>query len=413
MATILFWGSEDSDVFAVGAAAVDTTAGCFSPLVACGLRVDAPVGGPLTDYWRSVGQFASGTVMLAVWHWTDAVSAPGPFGVNASFLMRLLDSNGIPRIVVSNTGADLELGPFIMQKVDAAGNYTTLASGPFTGIIPSTRQRLAIMWTPFSCAFYIGSALVARYIGDTTTDGVTALGGFDLGEPAHPAYSGTSGSSIWSAPIVADFDCRSIDLMKLVLTGAGGASAWNGAADGSTVSEIVLDDTDGIDSEIAGQVELFTAPGTLPTGSWAILGVGVAALASASPYATQLSTSTDTPSGDVLLFTSTAGVVVGQGIAGTNMAPGTTVVSVVPNVSVTLSANVTGDVPAGTAISFLPPQTIELAVALSGTDYFSPPVKPTPSLDRAAFVFPVSPATSQLFTAAELSSIQVGVKSLA
>lgn len=72
----------------------------------------------------------------------------------------------------------------------------------------------------------------------------------------------------------------------------------------------------------------------------------------AIPAATVLSTNASTASGAVLPFASTAGVAAGQAVSGLNIPVGTTVVSIVANTSVTLSASISSTVPSGTAITF-------------------------------------------------------------
>jgi hypothetical protein len=66
------------------------------------------------------------------------------------------------------------------------------------------------------------------------------------------------------------------------------------------------------------------------------------------------STSVDTPSGNVLPFTNTAGVFVGQTVACANVS-GVLVSSFVANTSVTLSGAVSGDVPPSTVCTFTDP----------------------------------------------------------
>jgi hypothetical protein len=72
------------------------------------------------------------------------------------------------------------------------------------------------------------------------------------------------------------------------------------------------------------------------------------------PAAVTHPTSADTASGDVLPFTSTTGVVPGMSVSGTNIPANTFVASVVANTSVTLTQNVSGDVPNATTITFGP-----------------------------------------------------------
>lgn len=65
-----------------------------------------------------------------------------------------------------------------------------------------------------------------------------------------------------------------------------------------------------------------------------------------------LQTNAETTSGAVLPFTSTTGVVIGQAVTGTNIAAGSTVLSIVANTSVTLSLDITGTVASGASITF-------------------------------------------------------------
>lgn len=67
-----------------------------------------------------------------------------------------------------------------------------------------------------------------------------------------------------------------------------------------------------------------------------------------------LATHASTASGATLPFTDTTGVLVGQLVAGTNIAAGATVLSIAPNTSVTLSLAITGTVGSGASITFGP-----------------------------------------------------------
>ena len=72
------------------------------------------------------------------------------------------------------------------------------------------------------------------------------------------------------------------------------------------------------------------------------------------PSAVTINTSGDTPSGSVLPFTSTTGVVAGMSVSGTHIAAGTFVLSFVTNTSVTLTQAITGDVASAAPIVFGP-----------------------------------------------------------
>ncbi len=79
-----------------------------------------------------------------------------------------------------------------------------------------------------------------------------------------------------------------------------------------------------------------------------------AALRPVDTVAVVLATNGSTASGVDLPFGDTTGVIVGQLVAGTNIATGTTVVSFVENLSVTLSLAITGTVASAAAITFGP-----------------------------------------------------------
>lgn len=69
--------------------------------------------------------------------------------------------------------------------------------------------------------------------------------------------------------------------------------------------------------------------------------------------AVSLSTSADTPAGSTLPFVWSAGVIAGMAVTGANVADATTVSSVTAT-SVTLSQPISGDIPAGSGITFTP-----------------------------------------------------------
>lgn len=74
-----------------------------------------------------------------------------------------------------------------------------------------------------------------------------------------------------------------------------------------------------------------------------------------------LPTTADAASGNTLTFASVAGVNTGMSVAGPIMAPGTTVAAVAASGSVTLSAPILKDVPAGTSVVFTPAYSTGLA----------------------------------------------------
>lgn len=352
---MLAFGIEDSNIAGLGNVSVDTTAGRFNANVACGLAVPVPAVAPAADYWRSIGQFSSSSFYLRADVWSSAVAGNTTNVRNSSFLLRLIDAAGVPRIVIAYqdhwgvTNNPNIQGPWIVQTVDAAGTYTTIgAAGGFIGPPVSTLSNIVVQVKYGVDGFvvvYIDNTAVFNFGGDVTTDGVTALAGYDLGQPCLANTLGVSGTTVWSSDTVTDFDPRSLLPVKLPITGAGATSAWNGDASGATVDEITLNDTDGIDGATAGQVELFTQGVTLPVGTYIVAGVGLSARAAAA-----------------------AGVT---------------------------------------------PQHLDFLLRIGGVNYPSPPLAPAAVLGRSAYTWATSPATGVAFTNAEVAGLQIGVKSAA
>lgn len=421
------WGSEDGDFIGVGSVSIDTDSSHVDSLMSCGLSIPTQTHNDpaIANYWRAIGeQLSGGFLCVSGTLWTNA--SGGSFsgiGRGASFLLRFLDVGGVPRLALTwanTSGNGGPTGPFAVVKIDMAGNATQLGAS-FSGIQANVKQRISLL-ADFTGTVQVrvNGALLYNYSGTFATDGGNAFGGYDLGPAATPSTSG-AGTTVWSGVVAAHFDCSSINLVKLNLTGAGAVSDWNGASDGSTVREVPMDITNGIDSAAPNQTELFGASGTLPSGNWAIVGVGIATLASASPFGPALATSAGTSSGNVLHFSDTTGISDGMSLSGTNIHSDSHVVSFVANTSVTIDNAVTGTISSGDTIDFKIPQHMQIGVRLGGTTYLSPTLLQGAtgtealgaSLDRVAYVFDNSPATGQLFSSSEIGTIEIGVKSIA
>ena len=97
-----------------------------------------------------------------------------------------------------------------------------------------------------------------------------------------------------------------------------------------------------------------------------------------------LPTIADTASGNTLIFASMAGVNFGMSVAGPNIVPGTTVAGVAAaSGSVTLSAPILNDVPAGTSVVFTPPYSTGLVSLVQS--WLSFPPTPTGAISSVAY----------------------------
>ena len=125
-----------------------------------------------------------------------------------------------------------------------------------------------------------------------------------------------------------------------------GASSTEGIAAGMTVSGTNIP---------SGTTVLSSVTTTTVTLSAAVTGNVQTTDVLAFNYTTKpvtVNTSADCPSGKILSFASTAGIQPGMSVSGPNI-PGGTIVQSVNATSVTLNGPVSGDVPAGSAITFL------------------------------------------------------------
>ncbi|MEJ0015728.1 MAG: hypothetical protein WDN25_04030 [Acetobacteraceae bacterium] len=217
----------------------------------------------------------------------QGINPTGTIGVNSNtFLIRFTDAAGVVRLrlISSPNNASSSASQFILQKVNAAGTATTLATS-FTGFTKNYLAKLSFMidyQVSGSFVWYIDGVPVLSCTGDLTTDSVTALAGFDLGQPCcNQNTEIVGGHGDWSEAIVADTDPRSLALYTVPPSGAGATSDWDGASDGSTVNEITMNQSSGISTAVADEVALFSQAGTLVSPF--IVDVAVSASAMTSP----------------------------------------------------------------------------------------------------------------------------------
>jgi predicted phage baseplate assembly protein len=140
---------------------------------------------------------------------------------------------------------------------------------------------------------------------------------------------------------------------------AGQPGTWGPAAGAITqdpqAALPVLQLTDGVGGTWAPKLDLIGAAPTEQIFVAEVNDEGIAELRINNPPAAALSlpTSADTPSGSALPFVSSTGVIMGMVVSGVNIADGTTVFAVT-STSVDLSQPVTGDIPGGSSITFIP-----------------------------------------------------------
>ena len=265
-ATILFAGSEDSDFTCLGECYATTTAGYFNS----GYVREALF---TVGWWSSL---LSPTFTASSTLWIHAVY--GNWGIDNGLtpILEVYSPDGVDRIdlYASNTGQTLTI-----RKVNAAGTATNLATMSGAAAYCFSRPALHPLdlyinySTTGEVALYCDGAKVADYTGDVTTDSATQLDQFsvwdtDTGDHGNqPNYS-----QDWSEFIVATTNTTAMHLVTLAASGAGATDNWTGAY--TDVNEVTLNDTTINSTTSSGQIQLYTV-GSLPSGTFSILDVGV------------------------------------------------------------------------------------------------------------------------------------------
>jgi hypothetical protein len=193
----------------------------------------------------------------------------------------LEDASHIPRLRIRNTAAVLG-GPYVVEKVNAAGTATslgTLTSTPSNA--PSVPDKLDLFCNyavAGQFSFYINGTLAFNYAGDVTTDGITSLSFFRLSQAvASTSTNGSpSGGEVYSEVIVATSDTRAMSLVTQAPTGAGNASTWTGSY--TQVNGNLASNNNPIYTTTAGQLEEFSVNG-LPSGTFSVVSLVVKAAA--------------------------------------------------------------------------------------------------------------------------------------
>ncbi len=283
--TILFAGGEDMDVAAAGAAAVTTSGTSFrAGFARCALSVPGaalnPGGIAQGAFWRVAGQFSSAAFWFSARVYCTATTITLGTPSNM-FLWRFLDANGLVRLRMrpASQGTSFS-GPWVIEKLTTAGVATQLGAsfaGVGNGAITKLDVQVNYSTTGGVTVYFTGSPYFT-YSGDTTSDdGTAALAGVDLGWGGSDSSSGFfTGETDWSEVLVATTDTRTLNVVTLAPTGLGATAQWTGSYTG--VNEVVLNDADGVATTTAGAIEEFTA-GSLPAGTWGVVGVVVAARA--------------------------------------------------------------------------------------------------------------------------------------
>jgi len=263
---IYFVGAEDCDFLNFGGGVVTTDSSHFrSAYARCALQINVttPTSYGLSSYWASpTGAFTQSSFWMTARYYDASISNAG----DAGYLVRWNDSSGNARLLVGYDCQSNDTGPstwlYQLKTVDSSGNVTILANS-VAGINSGYVAKLDF-YVDYASAgsfqMYVDGVPFLSYTGNLTTNGLTTLAGFNLGQSTQG--NDNAGIVAWSEVIVSSSDTRSMSLETLPPNGQGATSQWTGDATGNSVNEVVLNDSSGISSDTADQIELFTQPGT-------------------------------------------------------------------------------------------------------------------------------------------------------
>lgn len=289
--TLYFVGGEDFDFTPFGTTSVDQTAGHFRGAFArCGLRAeDGDSGwdtgnlGDFTEVWFHARVFMERSF------YARSILVSEPPAERAP--IKIVDANGIVRLIIhlhaffpaSNTNP----GRWTFATVDAAGVATSFGpvfSAFFSGN-PDEPDALDIHIANYdvvdggSIKVWIRGTLAYAVSGVTlATDGNTSISGIRFSGCGSPLYQDIN---VWyhtySEVIVAGEDTRGLELATLIPDADGNLDNWTiGGVE--NINEVVLDDSTGNASLVAGQIQQYTTVAP-PSGSYGVAAVSISARA--------------------------------------------------------------------------------------------------------------------------------------
>lgn len=290
MVQVYFGSMEDEGFRNVGGCTVITSSGTFNVGEGrCALAVPIMAGGIQTACWSTGNKFAQSDFWARIGCGCGSNGSGAGFVITTNyFLIRFTDSADVVRLrLIPAVAGQTTTGNWTLQKVTAAGAATTLGTSNRgfnnygSGVTPDGPFSSFTFHINYAASgsfdWWIDGVLALSLSGvDLTTDSNTQLNGVDLGVGMAVQIVGNGQITYWTTGLViADSDLRSARLVRLPINGAGAASQWNGASDGSTVSETTLNDSDGIDTAANDQLQLFTQNGAITSPFIGAVGVSI------------------------------------------------------------------------------------------------------------------------------------------
>ncbi|MDN5836689.1 MAG: hypothetical protein L0H12_04975 [Nitrosospira sp.] len=272
-ATLLFAGGEDIDFNCVsgGTCVVDTATGRFRAEWAReAYRVDGITGDPAANRFATPAFTASTTLWVHARYCNDNCGS-NTTTANAQML-RLLDNNGNPALIVYGTGA---AGTIKISSRASNGSLTDLVTCP--GAIGRGLAQIDLYVNyavSGELAFYNNGVKVCDFTGNVTNgDGATTLSQAEFASAS--AYASGSGhSSSWSEVIIATTDTRSMARYSALTVVDGSTTGFSGTNVCSSIwRATAVNDANYGYSDADNVVHECAIAGTVPPGAYSVVGL--------------------------------------------------------------------------------------------------------------------------------------------
>jgi hypothetical protein len=262
-ATILFAGGEDIDAAFTGVVNISTTAGQFrSGYARLALVPDNP--GSVVDPPSNRFTIPAFANQSTVWIHAETFQFNGTATTTSNQqAVGIFGSDGVRRILIRGTGTN---GQVKISTRNTAGTITdlvTCTSGSWP-VAALTKLDIFLHYAVSGeITLYAGGVQFCDFIGDVTTNSVTAVNQADFAATTTSASRQIDYSEI----IVATTDTRSLNLFTCSPAANGTNMTWTGSF--SNVNPNTINDAVQISTGSNAQIAEFTCP-SLPAGSFTI-----------------------------------------------------------------------------------------------------------------------------------------------
>lgn len=275
-AALLFSGGEDVDFLC------NTGGACYVNTYSTDRRtnwsresyeVDGTTADPTTNRFATPVFAANATLWVHAQYCTSYVGCPYTTTTAGAQMLRIMDSNGNPTLMIRGNGTT---GQLEISSRTATGTFTNLVQCPNAVVNGVEQIDLYVNYSASGeVALYTNGVQVCDYTGDVTNgDGATTLHQVEFGSP-RSGYNGT-----WSEVIVATTDTRAMARYTLNTVADGNTTGFFGTNVCSAIwAATAYNDANYGYTGSSNVTHECTVKSTIPPGAYAVQGVTMSARA--------------------------------------------------------------------------------------------------------------------------------------